>query len=55
METGILKSGDQSKKNSTMLADVPKQTQLSVCDSSHRTGPKESKTDQSMEIFFLTF
>lgn len=54
MEIEILKSEDQNKKSSMMLADAPKQKQLLVYDFLHKMGPKENKTDQSMEIFFRT-
>lgn len=53
METKIQVSADQSRRNSMMLADVPKRKQLLEYDFLHKMDQAESKNAQSMVIFFL--
>lgn len=53
MGTKIQVSADQSRKNSMMLADVPKLKQLLECDFLRKMDRAGNKSVQSMEIFFL--
>lgn len=53
METKIQVFADQSRRNSMMLADVPKLKQLLECDFLHKMDRAGSKSVQSMVIFFL--
>lgn len=53
METKTQVSVDQSRKNSMMLADVPKLKQLLECDFLHKMDRAVNKNVPSMVIFFL--
>jgi len=53
MGTKIQVSADQSRRNSMMLADVPKLKQLLEYDFLRKMGQAENKNAQSMVIFFL--
>lgn len=53
METKIQVSADQSRRNSMMLADVPKLKQLLEYDFLHKMDRAGNKSVQSMVIFFL--
>jgi len=53
MGTKIQVSADQSRRNSMMLADVPKLKQLLEYDFLHKMDRARNKSVQSMVIFFL--